>query len=455
MKSSNQIADDQPVASTSPEISVDRVDTIANLKSIDVSFALEFPQAGKPKMTTRMLRRGVLNRFGKLVDGLLLLKEGATEHQFGSAVDENSLVAKMEIHSPEFFRRVAIGGSLGFAESFIFGEWTSDSPTDVVKMFCRNIDITDSGNRGIVRLVTRLARKWHERQKNSKDGSVRNIHAHYDLGNDFYSLFLDETMTYSGGVFETDKSTLHEAQVAKIDRLCRKLDLKQSDHLLEIGTGWGGMAIHAAKNYDCKVTTTTISKAQHDFACRRVAEEGLTDRITLLLEDYRDLKGSFDKLVSVEMIEAVGYEYFDTFFAKCGSLLKPDGQMAIQGITMSEQRYPAYLKSVDFIQRYIFPGGCLITPMSVLDSVARTTDMRLLHVEDLAPHYGKTVRLWRERFFEQIEQVRLQGFPETFIRLWDFYLSYCEAAFEERLVGTVQMQFAKPRCMSDALRPFV
>ena len=323
MKSSNQIVDDQPVASTSPEISADRVDTIANLKSIDVSFALEFPQAGKPKMTTRMLRRGVLNRFGKLSDGLLLLKEGATEHQFGRAVDGNSLIAKMEIHSPEFFRRVAIGGSLGFAESFIFGEWTSDSPTDVVKIFCRNIDITDSGNRGIVRLVTRLARKWHERQKNSKDGSARNIHAHYDLGNDFYSLFLDETMTYSSGVFETDESTLHEAQVAKIDRLCRKLDLKQSDHLLEIGTGWGGMAIHAAKNYDCKVTTTTISKEQHDFACRRVAEEGLSDRITLLLEDYRDLKGSFDKLVSVEMIEAVGYEYFDTFFAKCGSLLKP------------------------------------------------------------------------------------------------------------------------------------
>jgi cyclopropane-fatty-acyl-phospholipid synthase len=455
MKPLNQLADDQKFVSPPSGLSDERVDTIANLKSIDVSHASSSLKTGRHGFTTRMLRHGVLRKFRQLSDGLLLLTEGATEHRFGIDTDDNSTTARIQVHSPEFFRRVALGGSLGFAESYIYGEWTSDNPTNVVRMFCRNLSVTDSANRGIVHLVTRLARKWHERQNNSKDGSARNIHAHYDLGNDFYSLFLDETMTYSSGVFETSESTLHDAQVAKIDRLCRKLDLKQSDHLVEIGTGWGGMAMHAAKNYGCRVTTTTISKEQHDFACRRVAEEGLADRVTLLLEDYRDLRGSFDKLVSVEMVEAVGYEYFDTFFTKCGSLLKPDGQMVIQGITMSEQRYPRYLKSVDFIQRYIFPGGCLITPKSVLDSVARTTDMRLLHVEDLASHYGRTVQLWRERFFEQIEQVRLQGFPETFIRLWDFYLSYCQAAFEERLVGTVQMQFAKPRCQTDALRPFV
>ncbi|NQV27381.1 MAG: class I SAM-dependent methyltransferase [Rhodopirellula sp.] len=455
MKPLNQLADNQKSVSTTSELSDDRVDTIANLKSIDVAHTPDALKTGRLGFAASLLRRGVLNKFSQLSDGLLLINEGDTEHRFGNDAGDTSIVARMQIHSSEFFRRVAFGGSLGFAESYIFGEWTSDNPTDVVRMFCRNLSVTDSANQGIVRLVTRLARKWHERQNNSKDGSVRNIHAHYDLGNDFYALFLDETMTYSSGVFETPESTLHEAQVAKIDRLCRKLDLKQSDHLVEIGTGWGGMAIHAARNYGCRVTTTTISKEQHDFACRRVAELGLSDRITLLLEDYRDLRGSFDKLVSVEMIEAVGYEYFDTFFTKCSSLLKPDGQMAMQGITMSEQRYPNYLKSVDFIQRYIFPGGCLITPKSVLDSVARTTDMRLLHVEDMAPHYGQTVRLWRERFFEQIEKVRLQGFPETFIRLWDFYLSYCEAAFQERLVGTVQMQFAKPRCQTDALQSFV
>lgn len=455
MKPQNQITADQNLISTAPGRSEERVDTIANLDSIAVAHADDSRKNGRPGFTTRMLRRGVLNKFRQLSDGLLLLAEGDVEHRFGSGAADNPVVVRMQVHSSEFYRRVAFGGSLGFAESYIFGEWTSDSPTDVVRLFCRNLSVTDSANRGIVRLVTRLARKWHERQSNSKDGSARNIHAHYDLGNDFYSLFLDETMTYSSGVFETPETTLHEAQVAKIDRLCRKLDLKQSDHLVEIGTGWGGLAIHAAKNFGCRVTTTTISKEQHDFACQRVAEAGLSDRITLLLEDYRDLQGTYDKLVSVEMIEAVGYEYFDTFFTKCGTLLKPDGQMAMQGITMSEQRYPRYLKSVDFIQRYIFPGGCLITPKAVLESVARTTDLRLLHIEDMAPHYGRTVRLWRERFFDRIEQVRLLGFPETFIRLWDFYLSYCEAAFQERLVGTVQMQFAKPRCQADALRPFV
>lgn len=454
MKPTNQIDDYEAAAPTASEFPDRRVDTIANLESIDVT-STKNVNHGRPGLATRWLRRGVLKRFNSLSEGLLIVSEGDVDHRFGNATGETSVTAQMRIHSPEFFRRVALGGSLGFAESFIFGEWTSDNPTDVVRVFCRNIGVTDAGNRGIVRLLTGLARRWHERQNNSKDGSVRNIHAHYDLGNDFYSLFLDETMTYSSGVFETPDSSLDEAQVAKIDRLCRKLDLKPTDHLVEIGTGWGGMAIHAAKNYGCRVTTTTISREQHDYACQRVAEQGLTDRITLLLEDYRDLSGSFDKLVSVEMIEAVGFEYFDTFFQKCGSLLKPDGQMAIQGITMSEQRYGRYLKSVDFIQRYIFPGGCLITPGAVVSSVARTTDMRLLHVEDLAPHYGRTVRLWRERFFEQIEKVRLQGFPETFIRLWDFYLSYCEAAFQERLVGTVQMQFAKPQCQADALRPFL
>ena len=444
----------QKTEAAGSELSERHIDTIANLESIEVATVTEPVSAGKQGFFGRSLRRAVLKRLNRITDGVLRLTDGTDEFQFGSATEDSVEVA-LQVHSPDFYRRVALGGSLGFAESYIFGEWTSDSPTDVVRLFCRNLHVSDSADLGIVRLIKRFARKWHERHSNSKEGSARNIHAHYDLGNDFYSLFLDETMTYSSGVFETPESTLHEAQVAKLDRLCRKLDLKQDDHLVEIGTGWGGLAIHAAKNFGCRVTTTTISREQYDLACRRVAEEGLADRITLLLKDYRDLDGQFDKLVSVEMIEAVGYEYFDTFFQKCGSLLKPHGQMAIQGITMSEQRYPRYLKTVDFIQRYIFPGGCLITPRSVLESVTRTTDLRLLHVEDLAPHYGRTVRLWRERFFERIEEVRLQGFPETFIRLWEFYLCYCEAAFTERLVGTVQMQFAKPRCRADALRPFV
>lgn len=403
---------------------------------------------------SRTARHAVMKHLRSLRHGVLRFVDGGVEHVFGHDAGIG-LAARMTVQSPEFFRRVAFGGSLGFAESYILGEWSCDDLTTVIRIFTRNMDVTDRAEGGIVSLFKWFARRWHERHENSVDGSAKNIHAHYDLGNDFYSLFLDDTMTYSCGVFETPESSLRDASVAKVDRMCRKLDLQPTDHLVEIGTGWGYFAVHAAKNYGCKVTTTTISREQFEFAQRRVAEAGLSDRITLLLQDYRTLTGQYDKLVSVEMIEAVGFEYFDTFFRKCGELLKPDGQMVLQGITMSEQRYARYLKSVDFIQRYVFPGGCLITPATVCDSVTRTTDMRLLHLEDLAPHYARTLREWRSRFFNRLDDVRTLGFPEAFIRLWEFYLCYCEAAFDERVVGTVQMHFAKPRCESDALRPFL
>lgn len=413
------------------------------------------PAAAPPPETWLdcLLRQGVLRHFQQLKSGNLKLQHAEIEHSFGGS--EEDLAAQLETRSPRFFSRVALGGSLGFAESYILGEWTCDDLTRVLRVFARNTNVSDAADSGLARLMKWVAKRWHARRINSESGSAANIHAHYDLGNDFYSLFLDETMTYSCGVFETSESTLREASVAKVDRLCRKLDLKPSDHLLEIGTGWGYLAVHAARNYGCHVTTTTISREQYEFARRRVEEAGVADRVTLLQQDYRKLSGQFDKLVSVEMIEAVGYQYFDTFFRKCGQLLKPDGQMAIQGITMSEQRYPRYLNSVDFIQRYIFPGGCLITPGTVLQSIARTTDLRCLHVEDMAPHYARTLRAWRDNFFARLDDVRTLGFPETFIRLWEYYLCYCEAAFTERLVGTVQMHFAKPRCLNDALRPFL
>jgi cyclopropane-fatty-acyl-phospholipid synthase len=407
-----------------------------------------------PGWFDRVLRHGVHRQFDKLRSGFLFIQEDGSESRFGRS-DDDGLTAAMAVHSPDFYRRAAFGGALGFAESYFLGEWTTDCLTDVVRVFCRNLNICDTTNRSLLRYGLRLGRRWHQRHNNSKENSLKNIHAHYDLGNDFYSLFLDETMTYSCGVFDSPDTSLHAAQVAKIDRMCRKLDLQPSDHLVEIGTGWGAFAVHAARQYGCRVTTTTISREQHDFARKRIADAGLSDRITLQLKDYRDLDGQYDKLVSVEMIEAVGHEYFDTFFRKCGELLKPEGQMVIQGITMSEQRYPQYLRSVDFIQRYIFHGGCLITPGAVLQSVARTSDLRLLHLEDMAQHYARTLRTWRERFCQRIADVRLQGFPESFVRLWDYYLSYCEAAFTERLVGTVQMHFAGPRCDTDGLRPFV
>ncbi len=419
-----------------------------------VSEVAHLPESRSATWLDRVVRNGVIKHFQALHAGVLEVTESSGTQRFGQDAG-TGLAARMTIHTPDFFRKVAFGGSIGFAESYILGQWSCDDLTSVLRIFTRNIDVTDQAEGGIAAVLKWLARRWHRRHENSVDGSAKNIHAHYDLGNDFYSLFLDDTMTYSCGVFETPESSLRDASVAKVDRLCRKLDLKPTDHLIEIGTGWGYFAVHAAKNYGCKVTTTTISREQFEFANRRVEQAGLSDRITLLLQDYRTLTGQYDKLATVEMIEAVGFEYFDTFFRKCGELLKPDGQMVLQGITMSEQRYARYLKSVDFIQRYIFPGGCLITPSTVCNSISRTTDMRLLHLEDLAPHYARTLREWRTRFFARLEEVRALSFPDTFIRLWEFYLCYCEAAFDERVVGTVQMHFAKPRCENDALRPFL
>ncbi|MFP6764730.1 MAG: cyclopropane-fatty-acyl-phospholipid synthase family protein, partial [Planctomycetaceae bacterium] len=398
----------------------------------------------------RMLQRGIRKQLSEISVGQIVFQYDGQTEIFGSDT-ASRLRATVTIHSPEFFQRVAVNGSLGFAESYLLGEWACDSLTDLIRIICRNLHVSDTADTGFVRLVKSVARRWHARHANSKTNSLGNIHAHYDLGNEFYSLFLDETMTYSCGIFLTDDASLKDAQIEKIDRICRKLDLQPDDHLVEIGTGWGALAIHASGQYGCRVTTTTISREQYEFAKQRVAEAGLGDRITLLLKDYRDLDGYFDKLVSCEMIEAVGHEYFDTFFDKCDKLLKPDGLMVLQGITMSEHRYQRYLKQVDFIQRYIFPGGCLITPQVVIESVTRSSDMRLIHLEDLAPHYARTLRTWRERFFARLQDVRELGFPEAFIRMWEYYLCYCEAAFTERLVGTVQMQFAKSECRTDAL----
>jgi cyclopropane-fatty-acyl-phospholipid synthase len=286
----------------------------------------------------------------------------------------------------------------------------------------------------------------HWLNRNSPDGSRRNIAAHYDLGNDLFALFLDDTMAYSCGVFEREDATLHEAQVAKFERACRRLRLSPSDHLLEIGTGWGGLALHAASRYGCRVTTTTISREQHDWARERIRAAGLSDRVTLLLDDYRDLRGRYDKLVSIEMIEAVGHQFLDTYTAQCSRLLEPHGAMLLQAITIRDQLYAEALESVDFIQRYIFPGSFIPSVTAIADSVRRATDMKVFHLEDIGPHYATTLRRWRERFFERIDDVRRLGYSEQFVRMWDFYLCYCEGGFLERQLGDVQMLLTKPRC---------
>jgi cyclopropane-fatty-acyl-phospholipid synthase len=253
-------------------------------------------------------------------------------------------------------------------------------------------------------------------------------------------------MTYSAGIFEHPDATLKQASIAKYDRLCRKLSVQQGDRVVELGCGWGGFAIHAASEYGCHVTGVTLSREQLDYARRRVASLGLDDRIELRLQDYRDVDGTFDKLVSIEMIEAVGHQYLDEFFRVCSSLLAGDGQMALQAITITDQRYAEHLRTVDFMKRYIFPGGCLVSISAVCDATARVTDLRLVDLRDISSHYARTLRRWRDRFNARLEQVRGMGFPERFIRLWEYYLSYCEGAFTERYVGDVQMVFQKPLC---------
>ncbi|MFN8705141.1 MAG: class I SAM-dependent methyltransferase, partial [Planctomyces sp.] len=282
-------------------------------------------------------------------------------------------------------------------------------------------------------------------------GSRKNIGAHYDLGNDFFRLWLDDSMAYSSAIFPGPESTLLEGSQEKFDRVCRKLDLQPTDHLLEIGTGWGGLAVHAAKHYGCRVTTTTISRQQAEIAAERIQESGVADRVTLLREDYRELTGKYDKLVSIEMIEAVGHRFMDEYLGKCSDLLKPEGTALLQAIVMPEQRFEQYLRSVDFIQRYIFPGGCLPSIASVLDASGRSTDFRLVHAEDFAPHYAATLRHWKEGFESQKDSILKLGYSEQFVRLWRYYLCYCEAVFEERQVGVVHLQFDKPLTKRDPI----
>jgi len=288
----------------------------------------------------------------------------------------------------------------------------------------------------------------HAFNANSLTGSRKNISAHYDLGNDFFRLFLDPTLMYSAAIYPAQEADLNTAALHKLESVCQKLQLTQDDHLLEIGTGWGGMAIYAAKHYGCKVTTTTLSRQQYEFAKQAVIREGLEDQVTLLLKDYRELEGRFDKLVSIEMIEAVGHEYYDTYFKKCSSLLMSDGLMLIQAITIADQRYDSARSSVDFIQKYIFPGGGLPSNEVIASGLRRCTDMNMDDLHDIGWDYARTLHHWRERFHQRLEAVKEQGFDETFCRMWDFYLAYCEGGFNERVISTVQIVMAKPDAQS-------
>ena len=403
-----------------------------------------------PGLVDRLARWFVQRSLARLCCGHLTLLEGQQRWSFGD--HRADLTATIRVHSPTFYRKIIRAGTIGAGEAYMDNLWSCDELPALIRIMVRNQETQHYLEGGIARLAGLVQRVRHRLNDNSRRGSRRNIAAHYDLGNDFYRLFLDPTMAYSCGFFAGPDSSLEEASVAKFDRICRKLRLLPGMSLLEIGTGWGGFALHAARHYGCQVTTTTISQKQHNYAAARVRAAGLADRITLLLEDYRELAGQFDRLVSIEMIEAVGHRHLPTFYAVCGERLKPTGMALIQAITVPDRVYPRYLKTPDFINRYIFPGGCCPS-LAALSQAAATTDLALVHREELTPHYALTLREWRRAFQERLGEVRALGYDERFIRMWDYYLCYCEGGFAERFTGLWQLLYAKPDCPAELRSP--
>jgi len=397
-------------------------------------------------MFAALARRLLHSQLKALRDGEIRLVDGDDEYRYGARNDRCPLGVTIEVLHPRFYADTVFGGTVGAGAAYIHGAWRCSDLTALTRIMYANRAVMQQMDRRWTFLSRPLLRVFHWLHTNSTSGSERNIRAHYDLGNDFYKLMLDESMAYSCGIFADESTTLAEAQRAKFDAACRKLALQPGDHLLEIGTGWGGLALHAARNYGCRVTTTTISREQHEYAREQIDRAGLSGQITLLLEDYRALKGDYDKLVSVEMIEAVGAPYLDTYLAKCGALLRSGGAMLLQAITIQDQDYRAQLRSINFIQRYVFPGSFIPSISAIADSLRRVTDLKIFHLEDIGPHYARTLATWRRNFFDQIAAVRKLGFNEQFIRLWEFYLCSCEGAFAERALGDVQMLLTKPGC---------
>jgi len=413
-------------------ISISQQETLtANLK-----------QKSRSKWVANFAKSQILGHLDNLKIGQLTLIDGKHIYFYGN--EAHKLNATIYVHDPRFYGEVAFGGSIGAGEAYMLGYWSADNLTNVIRLMCLNQEVMDNLEGGYQWLAKPIMRILHWLNSNTTEGSRKNIAAHYDLGNEMFQLFLDPTMMYSSAVFNQDTKTLQQASELKLKTICDKLDLKPTDHIIEIGTGWGGFAIYAATHYGCKVTTTTISEQQYRLAKERITSAGLSDKVTLLLDDYRHLHGQYDKLVSIEMIEAVGYQFYDVYFSKISALLKPDGLALIQAITIADQRYESAKKSVDFIQRYIFPGSCIPSNTAMLNSITRNTDLRLFDLEDIGPHYAKTLRMWREKFFDNIADVRHLQYSEEFIKMWEFYLCYCEGGFEERALGDVHMLLAKP-----------
>ena len=414
------------------------------MSNMSVGRVRVLPQATRLWTGDNLSRKLLLRVLSNIRIGSFTIRDGSEVFRLGRAGVAGEPQAEVTVHNRRVYRKILTGGTIASGEAIIEGDWSTPDLTAVTRVFSANLQTLESmqnKQHWTVRAALKLA---HLANRNTREGSKRNISAHYDLGNDFFRLFLDPTMMYSAALFDDPAATLEGASIAKLDEICRQLELSADDHLVEIGTGWGGMAIHAASNYGCKVTTTTISREQYEYAQEKVRELGLEDRITVLCEDYRNLTGKFDKLVSIEMIEAVGHEFYGSYFSTCSKLLKPHGKMVIQAITMTDQRYDQARHAVDYIKRYIFPGGCLPSISVIAGHLAQDTDLQMVHLRDITEDYAETLAEWHRRFNDRLDTVRDTGFDERFIRMWQFYLSYCEGGFRERIISTVQLSFAKP-----------
>lgn len=403
-------------------------------------------QVAAPSMLDRVAKKLFLGMLKQMQVGHLTVEDDGDVFSFGEPQQTAKVVAHINIKHPSVYSKVMFTGTIGSAECYMAGHWTTPNLTMVVRVMVLNQAMLQNMDSKWSGAYTFIASQFDRLRKNTKVGSKKNIAAHYDLSNDFFSLFLDSSLMYSSAIYKTPSTSLEEAAAYKLDHICKQLKLTPEDHLVEIGAGWGGMAIHAAKHYGCKVTTTTISEQQFLYAQAAIKRAGLESKITLLKKDYRDLEGQFDKLVSIEMIEAVGYDFYRQYFSKCSSLLKPDGLMLIQAITTTDQRYHREKDNIDFIRKYIFPGGCLPSNAVIAEHLANDTDMHMVQLEDITLDYAKTLEHWRTRFTDKLDSVFAQGFDEHFVKMWEFYLCYCEGGFKERVINTSQFVFAKPMC---------
>ena len=389
----------------------------------------------------RLARALVFNQLKKIKIGHIAIIEGSNKFSFGK---KDKLNVTVTVHDPRFYGALAFGGSIGVSEAFMQKFWSASDLTKLIRIMAINQNTMDQLE-GLFNIFLKpILKCLHYLNQNSVKGSEINISKHYDLGNDFFSLFLDSTMMYSSAVFKNPDDSLYKGSIHKLETICQGLELTSQDHIIEIGSGWGGFAIYAAQQYGCKVTTTTISKEQYKYVRQKIKDLKLSHKITVLFSDYRHLKGQYDKLVSIEMLEAVGYQYYDTYFKVCASLLKPQGLAVIQTITIADQRYEKAKRSVDFIQRYIFPGSCIPSITALQNSVTQSSDLKIYSIHDIGAHYARTLALWREGFFKRLKNIKALGFDDAFIRMWHFYFSYCEGGFEEKVISDIHLKLVKP-----------